>query len=347
MKIRKYQFCIRFNNIDRNSAANKAVEDCTRILSSHNYADYGISVGDNFNKLRYYFLLLRKLLIFFLTIRPKSLICIQYPLLSINPVFKFFIKLSKGKSVRFYCIVHDLESLRKGGKDGGLIKAEIRNLNAYNIIIAHNDVMSAWLKTNGVTRKIVSLELFDYLCGAPVPVNGSNPERTIVYAGNLNKSNFIYSLSQIPEWNFNVYGPNFKNDFNKRENLHWQGEYSPEHISVVLSGSYGLLWDGEDIDKCDEVLGNYLAYNNPHKCSLYIAAGLPLIAPKDTAIGAFVQRMNIGVLVGSLYELKALSVGPAHYALMKKNIAELQEKVRNGVFFSQVITFIENSYARP
>ena len=263
---------------------------------------------------------------------------IQYPLLSINNVFRYFIRLGKLKGVKFISIIHDLESLRSGGDDKRAVNNEIKSLNYFDIIIAHNPAMIQWLKKNGFTSKSVSLTLFDYLVKdisskKKIPFN-----KVIVFAGNLVKSTFIYSLSQIKGWNFRLYGPNYKmpEDANRgilsESNVRWCGEYNPDDIVTAIEGSFGLIWDGVHINKCDEILGNYLKYNNPHKFSLYIAAGLPVIAPISSAIGSFIREHNIGVLINNLFDLIDLQIDHYEYSIMKENVMAMQDKVVTGKF---------------
>ena len=274
---------------------------------------------------------------FLLSIKKNSIVGIQYPLLSINNYFRFFIKAARIKNVKFFCIIHDLESLRTGGKDKLLIKKEIDNLSFYNCVIAHNNKMKVWLETNGLKNRIISLEVFDYL-GQVSDLTKKSSISTINFAGNLTKSAFIYSLSEVKNWNFCLYGSNFQPLRNaNQQNVQWVGEYGPEEILNRLHDGFGLIWDGENIHKCDEVLGNYLKYNNPHKFSLYIAAGLPVIAPRDSAIGAIIALFEIGILIDSLYDLSDLNITEIQYAQMKANINDLGKKVRDGNFFSTAI----------
>ncbi|MXV16702.1 hypothetical protein [Hufsiella ginkgonis] len=344
----KYQFCIRFKDIDVNSAASKAVLDCNRIFSECGYQDYTLTVNDNSGKLKYYLFLLRQLSVFFFSIKRKSIVSIQYPLLSINAVFKYFIKATRLKRVRFFCIVHDLESLRSGGTDDKLIAEEVRNLNCYDTLIVHNEHMINWLTVHGVTVKMISLKLFDYLSADFISNGRADAAGSIVFAGNLAKSRFIYSLPQVKNKQFDLYGPGFLPDGSQvNKNLAWKGLYGPEQIQKELMGSFGLIWDGTHIDRCDEILGNYLLYNNPHKCSLYIAAGLPVIAPKSSAIGSFIKREDIGVLVDSLHELESLTIDDDRYHTMKRNVLRIRSKVITGGFFSDALKSIENDYALP
>jgi hypothetical protein len=338
----KYQFCIRFDNIDANSAASKAVLDCNKIFHKQGYKDYTFTVGDNSNKLHYYFLLLKELAFFIVSIKRNSIVGIQYPLLSINNVFKYFIKAARLKGVKFFCVVHDLESLRTGGKVVDDISTEIRNLGFYDAVIVHNEYMMAWLKEAGLDKKMIPLQLFDYLADDFELKNSVNANGSIVYAGNLTKSKFIYSLPQIAKKRFNLYGPNFlSKDLPENTNINWIGEYNPQQIPKELAGSFGLIWDGNRIDAVDEMLGNYLHYNNPHKCSLYIAAGLPVIAPVNSAIGAFIKQFNIGLLVNSLYDLEAINVTDADYMEMRKNVAAIRDKVITGEYFFNAINSAE------
>jgi len=343
----KYQFCIRFSNIDANSAASKAVLDCNAIFSSNGYIDYTFTVGDNSQKAQYYRILFKELFAFFFSVKKSSLVAIQYPLLSINSVFKHFIKIAKLKKVKFYCIVHDLESLRTGGKDTALIKAEVDNLNCYDALIVHNDQMLGWLKAAGVTTPMIPLYLFDYLSENVETGHHDHYNSPIVYAGNLGKSTFIYSLGKLKEIEFRVYGPNFQHQNNEdNPNLSWMGEYSPQEITHQLKGSFGLIWDGSLIDACDEVLGNYLKFNNPHKCSLYIAAGLPLIAPKSSAIGKFILQHQIGIVIDSLYELNALKPDIRQYEMMRYNVMQIRQRVIAGDYFNEAIQQIEKDFVK-
>src|SRR4051812_12315923 len=121
----KYQFCIRFDKVDVNSSASKAVLDCHAIFNARGYHNLMLTVDDNADKRRYYYKLARQMVRFFFKVKPGALVGIQYPLLSINKVFKYFIIQLRLKNVRFFCIVHDLESLRIGGRDMGAIAAEV------------------------------------------------------------------------------------------------------------------------------------------------------------------------------------------------------------------------------
>jgi hypothetical protein len=264
----------------------------------------------------------------------------------LNNVFKYFIKAARIKRAKFFCVVHDIESLRLGGQKKNLVSREAANLNYYDCLIVHNNYMRQWLKDKGITTKIVSLGLFDYLLKeAPTTNNNINLLNTVVFAGNLAKSNFIYSLSEIPNWNFNVYGPNYKANKQQSPNVVWGGEYSPEEVVYKLKGNFGLIWDGEKIDECDQVLGNYLRYNNPHKFSLYIAAGMPVIAPKDSAIAKIITDLKIGILVDSLIDLERLQLNESDYKVLQFNCRKVQNEIINGNFFLTAISAAEKLLA--
>jgi hypothetical protein len=330
----KYQFCIRFNEIDVNSSATKAVVDCNAIFSANGYQDFTVVVPHNADRKKYYVKLFKAILNFFFSVKSRSIVGIQYPLLSINNVFKYFMSTARLKSVKFFCVVHDIESLRTGGKDQDKIQLEVNNLNCYDLLIVHNQYMMNWLTSAGVTTPMVKLGLFDYLTDLKTEVTGLR--HTIVYAGNLAKSTFIYAIPAMADFNFTVYGPGC--DAGKLPNhVKWGGVFSPDEVVAKMEGGFGLIWDGSETDRCDEILGNYLYYNNPHKASLYLAAGLPLIAPEGTAIGKFILQEGIGFVVKSLHDLQAIKLDESQYQGFKINVNRIQQKVSNGYFFNEAI----------
>ena len=81
------------------------------------------------------------------------------------------------------------------------------------------------------------------------------------------------------------------------------GAFDPD--TPFLNGRYhfGLIWDGTGVDSCEGLYGHYMRFNSPHKLSLYVALGLPVIVWREAAIADFVLKQGIGVTVGNLLEL--------------------------------------------
>jgi hypothetical protein len=335
--LKKYQFTIyTAKNRHANSASTKAVNDCTTLFSKFGYKNYNLLIAENTRVLFRYLTIAKKLWTFYNQLQNGSLVAIQYPML--NNVFPYFIKVARLKRVKFFCIIHDIESLRAGGQNKKLVKREIENLNYYNCLIVHNETMLKWLITQGITTAMIPLHVFDYLL--KIEDEKSNNHllaHSIVFAGNLEKSNFLYSLREIRTWNFNIYGPNFREKENTSLNVVWRGQYSPDKIVYNLEGNFGLIWDGDRIDRCDSALGNYLKYNNPHKFSLYLAAGLPVIAPRNSAIGKIITDLQIGILIDDLRDLDNLQVNEHYYKMLQKNCNEIRNKLISGQFFREAV----------
>jgi hypothetical protein len=339
--LEKYQFSIfEYNGATNNSAATKAVLDCTRLYTQSGYKEHVLTFNNNSKRgFSFYKAAFLGICSFLLSVNKRAIVGSQYPML--NNVFKYFIMLASVKKVKFFCVIHDIESLRLGGRDMGACRREAANLNYYSCLIVHNDLMKQWLTDHGVTTKMVSLGVFDYLRDNTINKPFREFSKTVVYAGNLGKSKFVYQLSAINNWNFNLYGPNFT-DGSAIDNASWRGVFSPDKVADELTGDFGLIWDGDRIDKPDEILGNYLKFNNPHKFSLYLAAGLPVIAPANAAIAQVIKENNIGILITSLTELNQIEVSSDEYRLMKQNVLKLQERVVKGDYFQAALQAVES-----
>ena len=110
------------------------------------------------------------------------------------------------------------------------------------------------------------------------------------------------------------------------------GQYTPEQLPQVLRGGFGLVWDGDEIQSCSGVYGSYLRYNNPHKTSLYLACGLPVIVWDQSAIAEYVVEHHLGLAVRSLEELprRLQRMDRAEYAALCQGAAEMGERLRRG-----------------
>ena len=106
-----------------------------------------------------------------------------------------------------------------------------------------------------------------------------------------------------------------------------------------MNGRWGLIWDGISIESCDGNYGNYLRINNPHKMSLYMAAGLPVIVWTESALAEFVSKYNVGIIVNSLVDLsgKLASISEKQYMEMKNNALIQMKKVTKGFYSLKVL----------
>lgn len=107
----------------------------------------------------------------------------------------------------------------------------------------------------------------------------------------------------------------------------------------IIQGQFGLVWDGDSIETCSGNTGNYLRYNNPHKTSLYLAAGIPVLIWKEAAIAKFVQEHNAGILIDNLQEIEEVFNSTTQEKLeeMQRNAKEVGLKLRDGYYFKRAI----------
>lgn len=234
-----------------------------------------------------------------------------------------------------FLFLHDIDSLRSEDNSG--LQKEISILNRAVCVVVHNECMHKFLVQNGLKCKILNLEVFDYLLKNPFPLQNFKLKKEIVFAGNLAKSYFLrsYKLSKLGLM-FNLYGPGFDKNAIISKSIVYKGSYNPEEIPYKIEGSFGLIWDGDSLENCSGIYGKYLKYNNPHKLSLYIASGIPVITWKEAAIADFIEKYNIGFTVNSLYEISDVidRLTLSEYEKYKKNLKILQKKVCSG-FFTQ------------
>jgi glycosyltransferase involved in cell wall biosynthesis len=276
-----------------------------------------------------------KLLQFFFSINKKSLVIFHFPLLA--TIYKWLLVLLKWRGINTAAIIIDIDGLRD--RDISLLNKEIKLLNYFKYIVAHNAAMKAFLLQKIPGANIHTIDLFDY------PVNGEisyhTYNSTICFAGSIKKSAFIYSVKQTAYLRLNVYGDGYDADRNTADGFCYKGVFKPALLPAQLEGSFGLVWDGNSIDVCDE----YLKYNNPHKLSLYLAAGLPVIVWEQSAVAKLVKEKNIGITVNRLSETeqKIKLVSNEEYKIMQQNAAAIGNRLCNGFYLKQVIEKIKSN----
>lgn len=350
MKI-KFISCLEVDSSNEKNAGSKAVQDIEYILSEMNGIKIRIPLVKECCKLRFHLNNAKRFKekIFGESNKQSSVLIIQMPISAHSIFLSSIIKKIKKQGVKVLVLIHDLEfirhkNLRKEHWLGWLRMyfEEISMIKQADAVIVHNEKMCSKLQKYGIDHnKMVSLEIFDYL--AEKNPSHENRDDTchdrIVIAGNLDpdKSGYVYDLPEAPQ--FLLYGGNYVSGKNMKENISYMGSYMPEQLPNVMQGDFGLVWDGDSIDTCAGPYGEYLRYNNPHKTSLYLACGIPVLIWKESALAPFILENNIGMTIENLNEIsvKLEELSTEQYEIMKTNAVKISKKIRNGYFFKTAL----------
>lgn len=344
--MKKYVICVD-NGADYN-AATKARQDAETIMRSMGcepllFPGERTAAGNLLKQVSLFFRTLAAWQRLNRTVEPGSLVIMQYPFFPIKMVYvlsRLLPRTQKKKKARFLALIHDLNSLR-GFYGNAAVFSDTRFLKLFDHIITHNRKMTEYLVEAGIPEdKLTELELFDYLTDA-VPKEHTLPEG-IAVAGNLDpeKSGYISRLVRMADESLplHLYGRGLKGK-NEVRSLSFHGAFAPEILPGELEGAFGLVWDGSSAETCEGLTGNYLRYNNPHKLSLYLASGLPVIIWKEAAEAAFVSRNNAGLTAANLTGLKDMinSVSEADYIEMRENAKAIGRDIREGVYLTAAL----------
>ncbi len=255
---------------------------------------------------------------------------------------KVLYKLKKEKNVKFIAIVHDVMELRFKDYPEHFKKDFEMMLEIADVMIVHNEIMKNWFIQRGVEEnKLVTLEIFDYLCDESKIKVDKSFEKCLNIAGNLDisKSSYIAKLGKLKDIKFKLYGPNFNEGMKRFENIDYQGSFPSGDIPGMLNTGFGLVWDGTSIDTCEGDFGRYLKYNNPHKLSLYLASGLPVVIWNEAAEADFVKDNMAGICVDSLNDLSDVIkyMTEEDYKEMCANAQKIGQKLRDGFYFKKAL----------
>lgn len=275
-------------------------------------------------------------------IESNSIVLLQHPFhhnqLTRNKILQ---KLKSEKHVKYICVVHDVEKLR-AFRYNDYYKNEFQfMLDIGDAFIVHNEKMLKYFESLGVERsKLINLEIFDYLDETSYEDKKISFEKSITVAGNLDttKCGYIRKLGNLGI-KVNLFGPNFDEQMKSNNNITYFGSFPPNDIPSHLNKGFGLVWDGTSIDGCQGLSGQYLKYNNPHKLSLYLSSGLPVVIWKDAAEAKYVMDNKVGIAVNSLTELKSIfdAMDENSYYELCENVKYISKLLRKGHFATKAI----------
>jgi hypothetical protein len=253
------------------------------------------------------------------------------------------------RKISLVCMVLDFDGLRDD--NALLLKKEIRDLKRYHYFILHNEKMKELMDSLVPGNIAACFQCFDYLTDAVSTARGRNYR--IIFAGNLQKSAFLELSDKLsgscPEVRFIVYGAGVTEKMRSQESISYLGVHEPYLLPEILEGAFGLVWDGNSLEECAGSYGRYLKYNSPHKLSLYILSGLPVIIWKEAATAEMVLKNNIGFTISSLYEIqeKINALTDQDYLEMANNCRQLATRISKGEFLRAAINETLDAIRKP
>ena len=242
-------------------------------------------------------------------------------------LYQRLLHLAAKKKINLVIILMDIDGLKNG--DPQLLEKEIRFLQPFSQFIVHGETMAQWLQSKLPHAVCSLLGPFDFL--AAKSMASRLPAPAINYAGNLLKSRFIYQLNQVDGVQFLLYGEGGEKAANNHQVI-WKGVFQPHALPAIAEGSFGLVWDGDAIDRPAGVFGHYMQYIFHHKLSMYILAGLPVFINSQAGAADYVVREGLGWKIDAIQELpaKMAEIGPEAYQLAREKMAVVATQLNEG-----------------
>lgn len=252
-------------------------------------------------------------------------------------------KLKKCDVVDF---LEDVEFLRNNYSDSK-IKHCIKTMNGCKCVISQNNKMSKELRRRGLRSQTFELNILDFLSNVVDVGKERNVDSkwSVCYGGNLSsfQSGFIFKLPYFSSVIFYVYGPNLPSK-DLPQGCEFKGTFDAENCVGHIKGDWGLVWNGNDIfvDENDKK-STYYNYVCPHKLSMYLLCGMPVIVYKESAMANFVIQNKCGIVVNNLKDLdKVLSeINEKMYQQLKRGALEIASRIAVGKYTSNVINEME------
>lgn len=346
-----------YDEAQRHHAASKARLDARDSLLRAGYEQIPFAFADNrfvgpVKKLLLHQKVARKWKQALAGLGAGDVVVFQYPLFHQTLFFDKVLHGLSRRGVVTVLLMHDVQSIRDANTPGntgaGSARVHVQEksaLRAATYVIAHNERMCALLRDDfGIPReRLIPLGIFDYLRADGRELRAPSQAGPVVVAGNLSseKAGYVYDLPTNVA--FRLYGLGYEPEHGVPQNVEHMGAFPPDELPSVLEGSYGLVWDGPTASTCRGVYGEYLRVNNPHKTSLYLAAGLPVVLWDQAALAPFVREHGVGLAVSSLDDLRhALdAVSSEQYQAMCANARKVSRLLGEGHYLLAALEQVE------
>ncbi|GEO70608.1 sugar transferase [Levilactobacillus acidifarinae] len=282
-------------------------------------------------------------------VSPGDFIVYQYPSLNSGRFEMSFVDQMHRRRVKMVCLIHDSETLRNQKMPTWI--DEIGFFNKCDVLIVHNRRMAEQLKKDGVTTPMVCQYLLDYLDDNHDDDRYyTKPEefkRGVVLAGNILKSRYLADWSlKTPITVFGVTDDELDKKLAANPQVDFRGQLWRWDLIQEMPRTFGLAWDS---DTPSYRYNDYTHYNHPHKVSMYLSHGLPVIVWRQAAVADIIVQNHLGIAIDSLDELDDVvqNISDDELADMIDHVNEFGKLIRDGWFTRQALQAAEQMLVSP
>lgn len=327
-------------NNNQKNAGSKAVADVYSILEKRGF----IKIDPFFSNKNVISFLLEYIIMTIKIgkLKMNSIIISNYPLrFNLGRVYKWYLLNPINRRKKKIFIVHDIEELQFGLTSADKYFYRRCKIDKNIFLIVHTNKMKDFLLLKGIDdERIIILGIFDYISSS-IYIDRGYFGNEIIIAGNLSieKNGFLTKAHNCKNLRFNLYGVGIDEKLLQNDNFDYYGSFAPDELIENLNGSYGLVWDSEDLKGGVGKKAIYQMYNSPHKLSLYLAAGIPVIVWSGAAVSSFVRANHLGLIVDSLEDLdkEVLNITIEKYNCIKLNVLKYGDLIRKGHFLDDAL----------
>lgn len=200
--------------------------------------------------------------------------------------------------------------------------------NMADLLIVPSEKLLAFLRKKGLkVEKILIQSMWDLPFSEELGIPEFN--RKIFFSGSPNRFGCLSS------WNYDVLLELFtdKKFVVNGQNIHLGGwKNTAELLTEYNKGGFGLVWE-------QSARSEYYRYNQPHKMSTYLGAGIPVIMQKGLLHEQTVTEYGLGFVVESLEEAADVvkNISEDEYYELVNNIKNISFLIRGGFFTKKLL----------
>jgi hypothetical protein len=269
-------------------------------------------------------------------IRPDDIVLFPFPNKKGSEAGDLFmIKTILSFSAKIITLAYNVDYLRYPDADRASI---IEALENSHVVISMTEKMAEQLKQDGVTTPpITTLGLFDYLLDK-TKKTPANYKKEIIFAGSPYK--VPYAANWTNKTPLKVYSRREEFPEPNNGNLSYGGYFPPEQLPFEIKDGFGLIFDA---DSDTGTFAEYQTMNTPHKASLFLNAGVPILVNRRAAVANIILGLQAGIAIDSVDDIDDVikSLSKEEYDFMAKNALMASPLIANGYFYRKAIISAE------